>query len=149
MNVRYTNLQFGELVERAATDLIVIHHTGERDIDASAAQIHEWHLAQGWAGIGYHFVIRKDGTLEIGRPEYAVGSHAYGFNDRSIGIHLSGDFNSAAPTNMQIATAAELVRDLCNDYHIPRDRAHVVGHCDLMQTDCPGFCLYAQLDSLI
>jgi hypothetical protein len=48
-------------------------------MDASAEQIHGWHLGNGWAGIGYHYVIRKDGTIERGRPEWAIGSHAYGF----------------------------------------------------------------------
>ena len=149
MNIRDYNLQFRNLSERSRTDLIVIHHTGERDIDATAEQIHGWHLNQGWAGIGYHFVIRKDGTVEIGRPEWAVGSHAYGFNDRSIGIHLSGDFESAQPTAAQIDSCVELIRELADDYEIPLHRGNVKGHCDLMATDCPGKNLYSKLDDII
>ena len=76
MNILRPQLEFAGLTQRDVTDMIVIHHTGENDIDASAEQIHEWHLNQGWAGIGYHFVIRKNGDVEIGRPEWAVGSHA-------------------------------------------------------------------------
>ena len=60
--------------------MIVIHHTGQADIDASAEQIHEWHQNQGWSGIGYHFVVRKDGAVERGRPIWAVGAHAQGDN---------------------------------------------------------------------
>lgn len=149
MNVRRPHLEFGSLSERPYTDQIVVHHTGEPDMDASAEQIHQWHLNQGWSGIGYHFVIRKDGTLEIGRPEWAIGSHAYGENFHTLGIHLSGDFEAVYPSESQIVTCAELVADLCSDYNIPCDRSHVVGHCDLMPTDCPGKNLYAKIDRII
>ena len=116
-----TNLDFTSLTERSITDMIVIHHTGGNDIDASAEQIHGWHKNQGWAGIGYHYVIRKDGTIERGRPEWAIGSHAYGENSHTIGIHISGDFDSAEPTEKQIENCAELVADICTRYGIPID----------------------------
>ena len=143
-----TNLQFiKDLAEREATDMIVIHHTGENDIDASAEQIHEWHLNNpGWAGIGYHYVIRKNGTIERGRPEWAIGSHAYGENSHTIGIHLSGDFMTAYPTEIQIERVALLIANICEDYDIPTDREHIVGHGELMATDCPGTHLQALLD---
>lgn len=135
-----------DLQKRNRTDLIVIHHTGGSDIDASAEQIHEWHLNKGWSGIGYHYVIRKDGTIERGRPEWAVGSHAYGENSHSLGIHLSGDFDQASPTAAQVEKCAMLTAYLCQKYDIPIDRGHVVGHGELMSTDCPGANLQQLLD---
>lgn len=144
-----TNLEFvKKLSERNTTDMIVIHHTGCNDIDASAEQIHQWHLSAPnfWAGIGYHFVIRKNGTVERGRPEWAVGSHAYGENSHTLGIHLSGDFMTAYPTQKQIESCALLLANLCEDYGIPTDRDHIVGHGELMGTDCPGTTLQALLD---
>lgn len=141
-----TDLDFSSLTERDVTDMIVIHHTGCNDIDASAEQIHGWHINNGWAGIGYHFVIRKDGTIERGRPEWAVGSHAYGENSHTIGIHLSGDFTQAYPTTEQVEKCALLIANLCEDYGIPTDREHIVGHGELMSTDCPGENLQALLD---
>lgn len=151
MKIRKTNLEFGTLSRRLSTDMIVIHHTGSvHDSDPSVEQIHYSHKnGNGWAGVGYHFVVRKDGTVEIGRPEWAVGSHAYGENYHTLGIHVSGDFEAAHPTNAQIKACAELIHDLCNDYNIPCDRAHIVGHCDLMATNCPGAHLYSQLDKII
>lgn len=133
-----TNLEFNSLSERSYTDMVVIHHTGCNDIDASAEQIHGWHIGQGWSGIGYHYVIRKDGTIERGRPEWAVGSHAYGENSHTIGIHLSGDFEQANPTDEQIEKCALLIADICERYGLPIDREHIVGHGELMATDCPG-----------
>ena len=137
------------LEERNCTDMLVIHHTGGKDIDAYAEQIHEWHINADYSGIGYHFVIRKDGTIERGRPEWAVGSHAYGENRHTLGIHLSGDFEQAYPTQAQIESAALLIANLCEKYDITTDRAHIVGHCDLMATDCPGRNLYSELDTII
>lgn len=143
-----TNLEFErELEERDETDLIVIHHTGDTDMDASAAQIHSWHLNNGWAGIGYHYVIRKSGRIERGRPEDAIGSHAYGENGHSIGIHLCGGFNSAKPTKDQIESLALLIANLCDEYDLPIDRDHIVGHREVNDdTTCPGDNLQALLD---
>lgn len=137
------------LTEREVTDMIVIHHTGGADIDASAEQIDGWHKNNGWSGIGYHFVIRKDGTIERGRPEWAVGAHAYGENWHTLGIHLSGDFDSAKPTEAQIESCAMLLANLCTDYELPIDDDHIVGHRDLMSTDCPGENLYQELPTII
>lgn len=135
-----------DLAERTETDMIVIHHTGSPDMDANAKQIHSWHIGNGWAGIGYHFVIRKDGTIERGRPEWAKGAHAEGENSHTIGIHLSGDFSAVEPTSIQIEKLALLIANLSEEYGIPIDREHVVGHGELMATDCPGSNLQALLD---
>ena len=149
VNVIETNLQFNSLSERDETDMVVIHHTGENDIDATASQIHQWHLSNGWSGIGYHYVIRKNGDIERGRPEWAIGSHAYQHNFYTIGIHISGDFMQAYPTSEQIESAALLIADVCLRYGITIDRDHIVGHKDLMPTSCPGTNLYNQLDIII
>ena len=146
IDIKETNLDFSSLSERSYTDQIVIHHTGCNDIDASAEQIHGWHLNNGWAGIGYHYVIRKDGTIERGRPEWAIGSHAYGENSHTIGIHLSGDFEQAEPTSQQIEKCAMLIADIADRYGLPINRETVVGHGELMSTDCPGTNLQALLD---
>ena len=140
-------LEFGYLDPRDVTDQIVIHHTGNpTDDDLSAEEIHESHLAQGWAGIGYHFVIRKDGAIELGRPMDTIGAHAYGYNSHSIGIHVCGNFEIAEPTPEQIESCAILVGWRTEKYELEVDENHVVGHRDLMPTACPGEALYNQLD---
>ena len=65
----------------------VIHHTDSHDV--SAEEIDRWHKERGWDGIGYHFVIRKNGAVEKGRPLTSKGAHA---RDRNhyIGIALTG-----------------------------------------------------------
>ena len=61
-------LEFAYLYARETTDLIVIHHTGNpTNDDMSAEQIHASHIYNnGWSGIGYHYVVRKNGDIEFG-----------------------------------------------------------------------------------
>lgn len=138
------------LVIRQVTDQIVIHHTGNpTDDDLSAVEINESHMRQGWSCIGYHYVIRKDGTVEAGRPHWTVGAHAYGHNSHTIGIHVCGNFEIGEPTDAQIESTAMLLANLCTDYGLPIDRDHIVGHRELMSTACPGRNLYAQMDTIV
>ena len=139
-----------DLSEREVTDMIVIHHTGNpTDDDLSAEQINESHINQGWTCIGYHYVIRKNGNIEKGRPDWAIGAHAYGDNDHTLGIHLSGNFEIGTPTQKQIESCAHLVAFLCDKYGIEINDDNIVGHRDLDSTACPGSNLYSQLPTII
>lgn len=139
-----------ELRARRTTDQIVIHHTGNpTDDDLSAAEIDASHKAQGWACIGYHYVIRKDGTVEQGRPHWTIGAHAFGENKHTIGIHVCGNFEIGEPTDAQIESTAMLLANLCTDYGLTIDCDHIVGHRELMSTACPGSNLFAQMDEII
>jgi hypothetical protein len=130
-------------IRKASPNGIVLHHAAA---NGTVETIHKGHQNRGWAGIGYHYVIRKDGTIERGRPEWAIGSHAYGENSHTIGIHLSGDFEQAKPTEKQLDRCGALVADICDRYGLPINRETVVGHGELMSTDCPGTNLQALLD---
>lgn len=52
--------------------------------------IDQWHKERGWTMIGYHYVIKKSGLIEIGRKEDQIGSHCQGQNTNSLGICLVG-----------------------------------------------------------
>ena len=145
LGIQETNLAFGPLETRALTDLIVIHHVGMADVDVSAAEIHRMHLANGWSGIGYHYVIHKNGMIERGRPRDTVGAHTYNYNGSSIGIVLDGNFEDSMPTDAQLERAAMLVAALCHIYNICPDDNNLLGHRDLNSTLCPGGNLYIQL----
>lgn len=143
-------LSFRPLTERLRTDIIVVHHTGNPyDDDLSAKEIHRSHIVNnGWAGCGYHFIVRKNGAIEEGRPLWAMGSHAYGENWRSVGVHVCGNFEIAEPTAAQIENTAYLIGWLCDYYDLTPDAEHVVGHRDLMATACPGENLYRLLQTI-
>lgn len=151
VNIKKTNLQYdySQLSNRTKTDMVVIHHTGNStDDDLSAEEINASHQAQGWTCIGYHYVIRKDGTIEEGRPHWTVAAHAYGFNSHTIGIHVCGNFEIGDPTQAQIESLAMLLANVCDDYGLPIDKDHVVAHRDLMATACCGENLYNQLQTV-
>tara|TARA_Y100001960_G_C14781757_1_gene887388 strand:- start:3337 stop:3711 length:375 start_codon:yes stop_codon:yes gene_type:complete len=52
--------------------------------------IKRYHMSKGWKDIGYHFVIKQDGTIEIGRPLEKMGAHCKGHNKTSVGTCLIG-----------------------------------------------------------
>ena len=148
-NIKKTYLNFSSLDNRPKTDKIVIHHTGNpTDDNLSAIAIHSSHQAQGWSGIGYHYVVRKDGTVEEGRPHWTIGAHAYGDNSHTLGIHVCGNFEIGQPTDAQIESLAMLISGLAYDYGLPINDQTVVAHRDLMPTACCGKNLYEQLDTV-
>ena len=116
MVIRATNLAFTRpLVPRKTTSRIILHHTAGGDV--SAHTIHDWHLPKkGWGGIGYHYLIRADGTAERGRPEHVRGVHASAANADSIGIALTGNFETRPPTSAQMASLVRLIRDIRDRY---------------------------------
>lgn len=145
-------LNFTEYEERTGTEMIVIHHTGfpGEDKDATAMDIHKFHQeTNGWAGIGYHYLIRKDGMVEQGRRPPMIGAHAYHFNQKSVGICLAGNFDIGKPTEEQMEAVTEMVAWLCMKYRLdPMKKGVVVGHRDLNDTSCPGKNLYRHLDEI-
>ena len=150
--IRKLFLQFTEFEPLPATEVIVIHHAGFPgvDKDSSAEEIHKFHQeTNGWAGIGYHFVIRKDGRIEQGRRPNAVGAHAYHHNKNSVGICVAGNFDIGKPTAAQMNSLKLLTAWLCQKYKLdPMRKGVIVGHKDLNDTDCPGKNLYSRLDEI-
>jgi len=109
---------------------IVVHHSASRDVPANT--IDSWHKQRGWNGIGYHFVIRKNGNIETGRPIDKQGAHAKGRNDTHIGICITGKLNQTPPTAEQLHSLMKLLRGLRARYGF--DLESIEGHHD----NCPG-----------
>lgn len=147
--VRETNFTFHEpLLVRPETQVIIVHHVGIPSGEVSAQQIHDAHVANGWAGIGYHYVIHKDGTIDRGRPLATVGAHAEGHNYNSIGINVTGNFEEEIPTDAQIQSLEQLIAALCRIYKLTPNDQTIIGHRDVNSTDCPGRYLYAKLPQI-
>ena len=150
--IKRPHLHFTEYETRPKTEVIVIHHTGfpEGDKDSTVEEIHKFHQeVNGWAGCGYHFLIRKNGTIEQGRKLPAVGAHALHHNMNSVGICVAGNFNFVKPKHAQMESLDLLTAWLCQKYKLdPMAQGVIVGHRDLNDTDCPGKNLYRKLGSL-
>ena len=130
-------------MKRKSTEFIVIHAADTySSMDIGLAEIDEWHRERGWKGCGYHYVIRRDGTVETGRDRDARGAHVKGFNHNSIGICMvGGRANDNGPednfTNEQLDALAALLYQLINMYQ----DAKVVGHRNFpgVTKACPCF----------
>ena len=115
---------------------IVIHCTATPNgRETTAADIHRWHLERGWSGIGYHYVIKTDGTVESGRPEYWQGAHASGHNKGSIGIAMVGtdSFDEKQWSSLQDLVDSIAVKHGLNLF------TDVIGHNEVSNKTCPGF----------
>jgi N-acetylmuramoyl-L-alanine amidase len=115
-----------------------------------AADIDKWHRAQGWSGIGYHFVIPLDGSIEPGRPldedhelePNEVGSHVKGFNAVSIGICLIGGVDATGKAANTFNRAQFLALDLLlRGLRARWPNAKIQGHRDFPKVakECPSF----------
>jgi N-acetyl-anhydromuramyl-L-alanine amidase AmpD len=132
MEIIETNLQFKDMPTRKSTERIILHHADAKN--CSAEDIHRWHLSNGWSGAGYHFLVRKDGTIYRLRPEDKVGAHAYGSNYNSLGVCFEGNFTEEDMPEAQKEAGKELVAYLKNKYNITTVQAHR----DVCATSCPG-----------
>lgn len=124
---------------------IIIHCSATQEgKDFTAADIDRWHRARGFRKIGYHYVVRLDGTYERGRADNEEGAHCpqQSMNRRSIAICYIGGLDSAGRpkdtrTEAQKRTLLTLVRTLRGRYgHLP-----VCGHRDIpgVAKACPCF----------
>lgn len=132
MEIIETNLEFRNLEKRKLTRRTILHHAEASN--CTAEDIHRWHLNRGWSGAGYHFLVRKDGTIYRLRPEDCVGAHAYGSNYDSIGICAEGKYNEETMPEAQKQAIIELVRYLENKYNMNT----IQEHKDVCATSCPG-----------
>ena len=132
MHIIDTNFNYsGTLTKRSSTNYIILHHrAGDGDVNS----IHSQHLGQGYAGIGYHFYVRKDGSVYRGRPINTIGAHCLNYNRVSVGVCFEGNFEQEMPTKEQIKSGIDIVNYLLNIY----PHAKVVRHKDLSETLCPG-----------
>ena len=121
--------------------LLILHCSAVRpDQQSSVAQINTWHRQRGFhLGIGYHYVVRRDGSVETGRPEYLVGAHCLNHNAHSIGICYEGGLDiRGQPADTRTAAQKASLRTLLEDLHRRYPKALIVGHHDLNpQKACP------------
>lgn len=134
--------------KRTSTNLIVVHCAATKPtMDIGRKEIQMWHVQQGWLAIGYHFVIRRDGTIEEGRPHDVVGSHVKGRNHDSLGICLAGGIDSKGKpednfTDLQKAALHTLLWRMTSgkDFDGAYQDLPVCGHRDLDPGKaCPSF----------
>lgn len=109
-------------------EVLIIHHTA---VGGSSKQLHavnRYHRDNGFPRssigwfVGYHYFIEKNGSITQTRTHTDVGAHTIGWNTKSIGVCLAGDFNYEQPTRAQLSTLRSLVTRLELPVDLHRNR---------------------------
>jgi N-acetylmuramoyl-L-alanine amidase len=124
-------------------EYIIVHHTGGTDANPLADtsehtrdMVDAYHKSKGWEMIGYHWFIEKSGLRKAGRAENYHGAHTLGYNEKSIGICLAGNFDATLPTEEQINSLRLLLSDIRARYPIPIDK--ILPHRKFAVKTCYG-----------
>ena len=101
--------------------------------DIGRAELDVMHRQRGFNGIGYHYVVRRNGQIEKGRPDDQPGAHVEGFNSRSLGICMVGGVKPDGTTPEENFTPEQFaaLRRLLTVLQTNHDDAVILGHRDL------------------
>ena len=132
MNIIDVGLKFKSLSYGNKPNKLVLHHAEASK--CTVQDIHSWHLNNGWSGIGYHYFIRKDGSIYRGRPDGAIGAHCQGSNTGSLGICFEGNYMKETIPTAQYNAGIDLIKYLRGKY----GNLTIYGHKELLATECPG-----------
>ena len=113
-------------------DSVIIHCSATKaGMDFSVADINRWHRARGMDGIGYHYVVRLDGTVEKGREVEVAGAHCLGWNGRSIGIcYIGGLDTNGNPADTRTDEQKKSMKGLVEELKLRYRIVTVMGHRD-------------------
>lgn len=130
-------------------DTIWIHCSATRPewlagspLSEKVKEIMRWHVAKGWATIGYHWIIDRDGTVAKGRDEGTRGAHVANYNIGSIGICLIGGHGSSENGKFLDSYTPEqenALRRLIDDIRGRAQITKIRGHNEVAAKACPGF----------
>ena len=88
---------------------LTVHHSAV-DVDSTAIEVANYHIKhEGFPGIGYHFLIHWDGTIDYVGDILTMRYNVAGLNDKVVGVCLLGDFTGHWPTAAQLESARELL----------------------------------------
>lgn len=121
------------MASRGRTNLLVVHCAATKPSqDIGAREIDAMHKGFGWSGIGYHAVIRRNGSMELGRPWDDVGAHVRGHNHESVGVCLVGGLDALGrPAPAFEPVQLKTLRLLIDGLRVRYQGARVLGHRDL------------------
>ena len=120
---------------------IIIHCSATKEGNKiSAATIDRWHKDRGWRCIGYHYVVRIDGSIEYGRPVQDIGAHVKGKNKHSIGVCYIGGLDAdMEPKDTRTREQKESLLYLLKTLKRLHPNATIHGHREFANKACPCF----------
>ena len=132
-DILLTKVESGVFMAADSVSYIIIHCTATRETqDYTPEQLKHDHLARGFIDVGYHFYIRKDGTVTQHRRLNEVGAHCRPFNRCSIGVCYEGglDANGKPKDTRTLKQRASLIA-LVLDLHRQFPNAVIRGHNEM------------------
>lgn len=99
-------------------------------------EINSLHIAKGFNGCGYHFIVKRSGLIQSGRNPRIIGAHCKGHNTNSLGVCWVG---SRYPTEQQIDSLCELYKMIKTTYDIGFFDWYP--HYQFANKLCPGFSI--------
>ena len=124
-----------------AINKIIIHCSATKEgNNVTASTIDQWHKDRGWKGIGYHYVVAIDGSIEYGRSIYETGAHVKNQNEGSIGIcYIGGLGPSMEPKDTRTPEQKESLLLLLKTLKKMHPEATIHGHNEFSAKACPCF----------
>lgn len=113
----------------------IIVHCSDSDLNESRTAVERWHTTRGFREIGYHYYIRREGDIWVGRPIWEQGAHCFGQNHDSIGICIAGRDNFP---HRQRVEAVKLIKNLLWMFSLKPDDVYPHNHFNRFK-DCPRF----------
>lgn len=108
--------------------------------DFTVADIDAWHKARGWAGIGYHYVVYRDGSVHRGRPDSMTGAHVVGRNRGTLGaVYIGGTAANGKPKDTRTAAQKKAMLKLTTDLAEKYSLNLISGHNQYAAKACPSF----------
>ncbi|XP_058419575.1 N-acetylmuramoyl-L-alanine amidase [Diceros bicornis minor] len=98
--------------------------------------------ARGWEDIGYSFVVGSDGYVYEGRGWHWVGAHTRGHNSRGFGVAFVGNYTAELPTEAALRTVRDMLPRCAVRAGLLRPDYRLLGHRQLVPTECPGDALF-------
>lgn len=132
---------------RKITKIIIHCSATPEGRDYTIADIDRWHKQKGWKGIGYHYVVYRDGSVHPGRSIEEIGAHCTGQNANSIGVCYIGGLSADGKTAKDTRTPKqkEALRDLVKRLQMKYPNASIHGHNEFANKACPCFDVKTEL----
>lgn len=129
--------------QRASTEAIFVHCSATKpSMNWGLREIRQSHKERGFLDVGYHFIIKRDGTIEAGRDEDVIGAHVEGYNSTSVGVCLVGGVDDRLKPEANFTPAQmQALRSLLVTLLAKYEGSVLRAHHDVAPKACPSFDL--------
>lgn len=138
LNIKFDYTRRPNRREIKYIDTIIVHcSASDRPEDDDISVIKDWHIKRGFAEVGYHYFVKRDGTIQKGRDMYKIGAHCIGHNLYSVGICVAGNHIFSDDALKGLYT---IIKNTMYRVNVKKERVLPHSYFDKQKT-CPNFSL--------